>query len=133
MTDIEHFSMNLINVVCGIIKKDAKIFIARRAKHKSMAGKWEFPGGKVENFETETQALKRELNEEFGMKVEVDEYLGSNIHTYHNFRIKLIAYKCEFISASFELTDHDKFEWISKENLNNYDLTEADIPIIDLI
>ena len=125
--------MNLINVVCGIIKKDAKIFIARRAKHESMAGKWEFPGGKVENFETETQALKRELNEEFGMKVEVDEYLGSNIHTYHNFRIKLIAYKCEFISASFELTDHDKFEWISKENLNNYDLTEADIPIIDLI
>tara|TARA_B110000908_G_C10190560_1_gene420255 strand:- start:643 stop:1020 length:378 start_codon:yes stop_codon:yes gene_type:complete len=124
----------MIQVLCGIISNsEGKIFIARRKEGKSMAGKWEFPGGKLEEDETEQDCLKRELREELDMEVEVGEKLGVNEHHYKNFSIRLIAYQCEFISATYELTDHDTYEWVPKKELNNYDLAEADIPLIKQI
>jgi 8-oxo-dGTP diphosphatase len=123
----------MIKVICGIIYKGDSIFIGRRKEGKSMAGKWEFPGGKVEANESEQNALIRELNEELGMSVRVYEKLGFNIHVYETFTINLVAYKCSFESATFKLTDHDKFEWVQPCNLEDYDLTEADIPLIKFI
>lgn len=83
----------IIDVVCAFIRKEeGNIFIARRADHKSMAGKWEFPGGKVEEGETPQEALKKlEIEEEFGMSIEVGEFVGENVHHYPNFSIRLIA------------------------------------------
>ena len=122
---------SIITVICGIITNaDGKIFIARRKKDKSLGGKWEFPGGKIEKDETQEECLQRELNEEFNMQVKVGEKLGENEHHYENFSIRLIAYNCEFISATYELMDHDAFEWVSKESLTNYELAEADIPFV---
>ena len=122
---------SIITVICGIITNaDGKIFIARRKKDKSLGGKWEFPGGKIEKDETQEECLQRELNEEFNMQVKVGEKLGENEHNYENFSIRLIAYNCEFISATYELMDHDAFEWVSKESLTNYELAEADIPFV---
>ncbi len=124
----------IITVICGIIKNaEGKMFIARRKQDKSLGGKWEFPGGKIEKDETREECLQRELNEEFNMQVKVGEKLGENEHHYENFSIRLIAYNCEFISATYELIDHDAFEWVSKESLKNYELAEADIPLINLI
>ena len=70
----------MIKVVCGIIYKDRKIFIARRKPHKSMGGLWEFPGGKIEEGEEYADSLKRELQEELEMQVEVNDFLMENIH-----------------------------------------------------
>ncbi|MBD0831298.1 (deoxy)nucleoside triphosphate pyrophosphohydrolase [Aestuariibaculum sediminum] len=98
-----------------------------------MAGKWEFPGGNIEKNESEIEALKRELREELGMFVNVQEKIGSNIHNYDDFTINLIAYRCEFKSASFKLTDHDQYNWVEPKNLSKYDLAKADIPIVNLI
>ncbi len=124
----------MITVLCGIISNsDGKIFIARRKPGKSMAGKWEFPGGKLEEGESEESCLKRELLEELGMKVEVREKLGHNEHQYPTFSIRLIAYQCTFVEASYELTDHDTYEWVKKEELMSYDLAEADVPLISLV
>lgn len=124
----------MINVLCGIITDpDGKVFIARRRQGKSMAGKWEFPGGKLEPNETEQACLQRELLEELGMQVNVGAKLGENEHHYENFSIRLIAYKCEFISATYELTDHDAYHWVTKEQLLQYNMAEADIPFISLI
>jgi 8-oxo-dGTP diphosphatase len=123
----------MLKVACGIIYKGDTIFIGRRKEGKSMAGKWEFPGGKVEEIESEQNALIRELKEELGMTVRVHEKLGSNIHAYDAFTINLVAYKCSFISATFDLTDHDKFEWVLPCNLKDYNLAEADIPLVDFI
>ncbi len=72
--------MNIVmtTVSCTIIEKEGKILIARRAEDQKLAGKWEFPGGKVEDGESPEERLKRELEEEFGIQVEVGEYITSS-------------------------------------------------------
>ncbi len=125
--------MKTIKVVCGIIWKDEKVFIARRKPEKSMGSYWEFPGGKIEKNEDQISALRRELKEELGMTVDVLEYFGQNIHTYESFNIELIAYKCEFKSATFLLTDHDEFTFVYPKDLINFKLAPADLFIIDLL
>ena len=83
--------MGIIKVVCGIIFKENKIFICRRKSEKSLGGYWEFPGGKVEQGESNEASLSRELMEELGMKVEVNGFYIGNIHAYEKFTIELIA------------------------------------------
>ena len=123
----------MIEVVCGIIYNDDKVFIARRRQEKSLAGKWEFPGGKIDKNESEQNALVRELTEEFGMSVQVNSKIGEHLHQYPDFTIKLIAYKCEFKDASFVLTDHDDYKWVFKEEILEYDLADADKPFVKMI
>ncbi|MBL7912255.1 MAG: (deoxy)nucleoside triphosphate pyrophosphohydrolase [Bacteroidia bacterium] len=125
--------MKTVKVVCGIIQKDGKIFIARRKPEKSMGGYWEFPGGKIEKSEDEEQALKRELKEELGMAVLVGKRIGQNTHKYETITIELIAYECEFISASFQLTDHDEYNFVNPENLINFNIAPADMFFLDIL
>ncbi len=121
--------MDIIKVVCGIIFKEDKIFLCRRNALKSLAGYWEFPGGKVETNETEEASLYRELLEELGMKVTIDKYFHSVVHTYDTFTIELIAYLCQFQEATYIFTDHDRYEWVDKHELLHWQLAPADIPI----
>lgn len=124
----------MITVLCGIISNsEGQIFIARRKPGKSVEGKWEFPGGKLEQGESEPECLQRELLEELGMRVRVGDKLGVNKHHYENFSIRLIAYKCEFISATYVLTDHDTYLWVKTEELLSFNLADADVPFITLI
>ena len=125
--------MKIIEVVCGIIWNDGRVFIARRMPEKSMGGYWEFPGGKIEGNEDPETALKRELDEELGMKVNIKSYLSSHIHHYDSFTIKLKAYECEFVSSNFNLTDHDECCFVLPENLNKFNFASADLFFIDLI
>jgi 8-oxo-dGTP diphosphatase len=113
--------------------KENHVFLARRRQGKSMAGKWEFPGGKIENDEDPKSALQRELVEELGMVVEVLEFLGENNHSYPDFSIQLSAFKCRYISSINLLNDHDAVEWVDPLRLKEYDLSEADLPFISLL
>jgi len=126
--------MDIIKVVCGIIYKEDKIFICRRSPHKSQGGLWEFPGGKVENGESNLDSLLRELQEELDMKAIPNNHFTTVVHDYDIYSIELIAYKCDFISASYNLTDHDAYRWINPSELLAYTLAPADIPIaVELI
>lgn len=121
----------MIEVVAGIIIKVGKVLIARRAIHKSLPGKWEFPGGKIEENETPEEALERELFEEFGIKTKTGKYIAANKHDYGTFKIKLLTYFSEYIEGDFNLTDHDKIEWVILEELKLFDLADADVPVIN--
>jgi len=112
----------MIDVVAGIIVQKKKVLIARRAPHKSLSGKWEFPGGKIEKDETPEVALERELYEEFGVKTKTGIYITSNEHDYGSFKIKLLAYFSNYIEGNFILTDHDQIEWVRINKLISYDL-----------
>ncbi|WP_438423194.1 (deoxy)nucleoside triphosphate pyrophosphohydrolase [Aquimarina macrocephali] len=121
----------MIKVVCGIIYNDNKVLICRRKPEKSLGGYWEFPGGKVEENENNEESLIRELKEELEMKVNIESFFKSSEHAYENFTIELIAYVCNFVSSSFKLTDHDRYEWIEPNDLLNWKLAPADIPIAE--
>jgi len=123
----------IIHVVAGIIRHDGKILLARRAPHKPMPGKWEFPGGKVEEGESPQAALEREIYEDFGVLIEVDDFFSQNLHDYGDFKIELDAYFADWIDGDFSLTDHDAIAWVRREDLQNFDLTEADIPFVRLL
>lgn len=117
----------IIKVVCGIIWKGDKVLIARRKPGKSLAGYWEFPGGKLNEGEDAEIALKRELKEELGMEVDELKYYGQHIHAYEKFTIELIAYKCRFLHATFEMTDHDEYAFIYTEKFYNFNIAPADL------
>ncbi len=121
--------MAIIKVVCGIIFKDDLVLICRRKPEKSLAGYWEFPGGKVEDLESYEESLFRELIEELNLKVEIKEHFFDTVHYYDNAAIELISFICETSGTVVESTDHDLVEWVKVSDLLNWKLAPADIPI----
>jgi 8-oxo-dGTP diphosphatase len=125
--------MDTIRVVCGIIFDRENVFICRRKQEKSLAGYWEFPGGKIEGNETKKEALLRELLEELEMEVNIKEFIGQSNYDYGDFKIELYGYNCQLISYKGKLTDHDSYEWLEFNKLKKYQLAPADIPLIKLM
>lgn len=119
-----------IHVVAGVFTKDDKVLIMRRRKEIRMGGFWEFPGGKIEVNETHEQALKRELDEELQLSIDVHGFICKVIHDYPDFRIHLYAYHVNSDRVPTISSDHDRFEWICPEEVNMYPIAEADIPIL---
>ncbi len=121
----------MTQVVAAIIKKENKYLLARRAKHKVHGGKWEFPGGKIDLYETPEQAVQRELYEEFKVKTETLKHLVSITHDYKDFKIELMAFESVVTEGDFELNDHDQIAWLSLEEISDYELAEADRELVD--
>ena len=123
----------MVEVVAGIIYKGDKFLIAQRNLKKAQGGLWEFPGGKLEVGETAAEALKREIKEEFNADIEVDEFVGENIHHYPEKDIKLMFYKARLLGENIEALEHEDFKWITKDDKNNFEFAGADIKVFDLI
>lgn len=124
--------MKIIKVVAAILQKEDKILIARKKQGKPLAGYFEFPGGKIEEGETPEESLIRELMEEMNIKIAVKEYIGESIYDYGNDKvISLLGYTAEIIDGEIKLSDHDRYEWVTLEQINNYKIAPADIPLIN--
>jgi 8-oxo-dGTP diphosphatase len=94
--------------------------------------KWEFPGGKKEEDENLLECLHREILEELGVEIKILEKLPSNTHQYsHDKVIELIPFRCSLQTFEIDLEEHLKIEWASKSQLQQFDWTEADIPIVE--
>ena len=120
----------MITVVAALIKKNNKYLIARRSTGSlEVLGKWEFPGGKVEKDETEEHAIEREIKEEFEMDIKAVKYLTNNICEYPSKTIDLRLYECKYLSGDFHLHDHSEYKFVNKNEIINYDLCPADIPL----
>lgn len=126
--------MKNILVVAALIKKDNDILIARRSTgDENVLGKWEFPGGKVEPNETEEHAIEREIKEEFELDIKANKYITNNVCEYPTKIVDLRLYECEYISGEFKLHDHSEYKWVNINELLNYDLALADIPLAKYI
>lgn len=119
----------LLAVVCGLISnKQGEILIARKKVGKSLAGMWEFPGGKIEA-ESPEEALIRELREELGMEIGTPTYFTEVTHAYPTITICLKAYTAAHLSGPTHLTDHDLWQWLPVDQLMLLPLAPADVPI----
>lgn len=126
--------MKNILVVAALIKKNNEVLIARRSTgDENVLGKWEFPGGKVEPNETEGHAIEREIKEEFELDIKANKYITNNVCEYPTKTVDLRLYECEYISGEFKLHDHSEYKWVNINELLNYDLALADIPLAKYI
>lgn len=119
-----------LEVVCGLVfdQKD-RLLLCRRMKGE-LKGYWEFPGGKREN-ESAEEALRRELLEELGLDVAVEEYFMDSVHSYPTISIRLMAYRCRAMGSIGKMTDHDAIKWIHPKDIDTFRLAPADVPIAE--
>lgn len=121
--------MKKIHVVAAIIEKDNKILIAQRLKGQ-FAGLWEFPGGKVELFESNEHAIVREIEEEFDTEIEVNDFLTTIEHQYDDFYLIMDCFICSIKCGDLILHDHMAYKWINpKEEIANW--VPADVKVIN--
>ena len=129
--------MNLIrnkalNVVAGLIYRNGRLLVCQRRADGAFPLKWEFPGGKVENGETDLDALTRELQEELSIRVRSAALLYRHSHSYPGGpRVSLRFYHvCEFEGEATNLV-FERISWSEFADLAQLDFLEGDRPIID--
>lgn len=113
--------MKTIRVVAAIIEKEDKILIAKRLKGE-FAGLWEFPGGKYEEGETGEQAIKREIEEEFDVEIEVKNYLCTIEHQYDSFYLVMDCFICTLLTDKMVLHDHSDVKWVHPQDIEVFPL-----------
>lgn len=99
----------------------------------TIAGYWEFPGGKVDEGERVQDALAREINEELGVNAEVGSELASTTFANKGQRYELRAFETSISDTSFQLRDHDAFDWLEPAALRRIDLAESDRKLLSTI
>ncbi|WP_348787042.1 (deoxy)nucleoside triphosphate pyrophosphohydrolase [Leifsonia sp. NPDC080035] len=122
--------MSRIHVVAAVIEHDGRLLACRRAPHKDAAGRWEFPGGKVEAGESPEEALAREIGEELGARIHVGELLDRTATG----RVDLACYAAALDGPlPTGSTDHDALRWLLPAELAGLDWADADRPVVALL
>lgn len=106
-----------------IVNSDDEILCARRPPDKNLALKWEFPGGKVEQGETETEALMRELHEEMECRIEVLDKITTTVYEYDFGIVELTTYYAEVLAGEIKLLEHIDMKWMSRDDIGDLDLS----------
>lgn len=122
-----------IPVVAGFLKKDKKILVGQRPETHSLAGLWEFPGGKIEVGETPEQALARELSEELGIDADIGELKLACTHHYGDVGILILFFEVLFWKGEPRAKHHMMLEWIYPEELEQRNIPEANRRILGRI
>jgi 8-oxo-dGTP diphosphatase len=121
----------MIKVTAAIIEKNGMLLLAKRNKDDPLEGKWEFPGGKIEEGETPEECMKRELHEELGIDAEVGEFICSSQYQYDHISIELFAFKIKAYTGEIVPKDHSEIKWVAPSQFHEYDFPAADKPIIE--
>tara|TARA_Y100000746_G_scaffold99956_1_gene85176 strand:- start:5861 stop:6259 length:399 start_codon:yes stop_codon:yes gene_type:complete len=125
----------ILVVAVVLIDRDGRVLLSQRPSGKSMAGLWEFPGGKVENGEVPEEALIRELNEELG----IDTWssclapLSFASHSYEDFHLLMPVFVCRKWVGSPTPMEGQALKWVNRDKLKDYPMPPADIPMIAVI
>ncbi|MEL6375222.1 MAG: 8-oxo-dGTP diphosphatase MutT [Pseudomonadota bacterium] len=125
----------LLVAACALVDADNRVLIAQRPAGKSMAGLWEFPGGKVEAGETPESALIRELREELSIDVThvcLAPFTFAS-HSYDAFHLLMPLYVCRRWSGEVQAREGQALTWVRAVRLGDYDMPPADVPLVAML
>lgn len=122
--------MKIIPVTCALIIHSGKVLAAQRSESMDLPGKWEFPGGKVEEGEVPETCLVREIKEELAIDVEIHAGLRPVDFQYPGKVIRLMPFLTAWKSGDICLLEHSEMRWVGKSELLSVDWSEADVPIV---
>ena len=119
----------------ALIDRDGRVLLAQRPVGKSMAGLWEFPGGKVEAGETPEAALVRELHEELGIETRHSclAPLTFASHSYEDFHLLMPLFACRRWNGIVQPKESQALKWVHPKNFLDYPVLPADIPLIPIL
>lgn len=111
----------MIQVAAGVLWHEGRVLLGER---RLPAGRWEFPGGKVEPGESTPECLVRELREELGIEVRVGRLIAEVRQEIH-----LLAYEVRWVGGSLEVLDHVRVAWVLPDELSSYALMPGDVAV----
>jgi 8-oxo-dGTP diphosphatase len=119
----------------ALVDADGRVLIAQRPEGKSMAGLWEFPGGKVDAGETPEQALVRELHEELGIETAASclAPIAFASHGYEKFHLLMPVFACRKWSGTPRPREGQALKWVPTSELGRYPMPPADVPLVALL
>jgi 8-oxo-dGTP diphosphatase len=135
MTEAASSKPILLVAACALVDTDNRVLLAQRPEGKSLAGLWEFPGGKVEAGETPEETLIRELREEIGIetKVECLAPLTFASHTYESFHLLMPLFVCRRFQGIPEPREGQVLKWVRPLKMRDYPMPPADEPLIPFL
>lgn len=120
---------------CALIDPDGRVLIAQRPPGKSMAGLWEFPGGKVEPGERPEETVIRELREELGIAINeacLAPFTFAS-HRYPDFQLLMPLYVCRRWEGTASAHEHTALKWVNPRELTQYPMPPADQPLVAML
>ena len=125
----------LLVVAVALIDTEGRVLLARRPPGKSLAGLWEFPGGKVEQGETPETALIRELHEELGIETKSSclAPLTFASHSYEDFHLLMPLFACRRWQGIPSPREGQALTWVRARDLRDYPMPPADVPLIPIL
>jgi 8-oxo-dGTP diphosphatase len=125
----------LFVVACALVDSDGRVLLAKRPEGKSLAGLWEFPGGKLEAGETPEICLVRELHEELGIHVKTAclAPLTFASHTYEKFHLFMPLYVCRRFEGIPQGREGQDIKWVKPRQMRDYPMPPADVPLIPIL
>ncbi|MBD1877940.1 A/G-specific adenine glycosylase [Coleofasciculus sp. FACHB-T130] len=122
------------NIGVAVIWNEQKeILIDRRPQNGLLGGLWEFPGGKLEPGETVEECIKREIQEELGIEIEVGKHLITIDHTYTHFRVTLNVHHCRHLTGIPQPIESDEIRWVTLDEIDQFPFPKANVQIIDAL
>ena len=120
---------------CALIDPDGRVLIAQRPPGKTMAGLWEFPGGKVESGERPEETVIRELHEEIGITIKEPCLAPFTFasHAYPDFQLLMPLYVCRRWEGTVTAREHAALKWAKPRELGQYPMPPADLPLIPML